>query len=335
MILNRAAVIVIAIVLVLGLGSAAGAQDGPVAESGVMAVVPLVDNIVIDGDLSDWASIPSVTTSNGPQPPADPANTGQVNWRIASVGESLAFSATVVDATIVAGQHGGNYWNEDSVELYVNFSGDQNATEYAPGIGQLTVSPVDIGNTDPTALTITGENASDFVVNGFVFATTDGWGLEISIDLGGLVSPAPLDQFGLQVQANGSSGGDRDTKLIWSLADVDDRSFTDPSVFGTGVFIDGAAETSDATATEGAGDAGALVDEPTELVIDESAVVDVVPESEAVASGDEVVARGEQPPSSRFFLASAIITAATLLIGGVLIERKRQADEKRSAPTPD
>ena len=73
-------------------------------------------------------------------------------------------------------------------------------------------------------------------MRGFVFATADGWGLEIEMPLAGLVDPAEGVTFGVQVQANGSSGGDRDTKLSWSLADVGDTSFTDPSVFGTGVF---------------------------------------------------------------------------------------------------
>lgn len=326
----------IAVVFWFGFSSAVAAQDAPIAEPGVTAIVPLVDNIVIDGDLSDWASIPSVTTSSGPQPPADPANTGQVTWQIATVGQSLAFSATVVDATIVAGEHGQNYWNEDSVELYVNFSGDQMVAEYGPGIGQLTVSPIDIGNTDPTALTITGTNASDFVVTGFVFATPDGWGLEISVDLGGLASPTPLDQFGLQVHANGSSGGDRDTKLIWSLADVDDRSFTDPSVFGTGVFVDENGQSTESTVSEAADDAVDTSDELAQLEIDEAEdVASAVPEAEVVASGDEAAVLGEEPPSSRFFLVAAIITAATLLIGGAVIERKRQSDEKRLTPDPD
>lgn len=331
----------IAVVFLVGLGSPAGAQDEPIADPGVTAIVPLVDDIVIDGELSDWAEIPSVTTSSGPQLSADPENTGQFTWQVAGVGQSLAFAATVVDATIVAGQHGQNYWNEDSVELYVNFSGDETATEYGPGIGQLTFSPIDVGNTDPTGLTITGANASDFVVNGFVFATPDGWGLEVSIDLAELITPAPLDRFGLQVHANGSSDGDRDTKLIWSLADVDDTSFTDPSVFGAGVFVrdwpasagatDGAGvgAGADVTGTAGSNDdaVGAIDDQTADVVTDESA---------AVADNEvETASRGEEPESGRFFLLTAVFTAATLMAGGLLIERKRQADEKRSVAKPD
>lgn len=319
--------------LVVVLASPVGAQEQPPLEPGVSTYVPIVDSIVIDGDLSDWTGLPVIITSTGPTPPADPANTGSVTWQVAAVGQTLVFSATVVDATIVAGQHGDNFWNEDSVELYVNFSGDRQVTSYRPGIAQITFSPIDIGNADPAALTITGNNAADVAVTGFVFATADGWGVEAALSLDGLGVPVDQGEFGLQVHANGSRGGDRDTKLIWSIADVDDSSFSNPSVFGTGVFVDeNNAAPLDEPATDASADTAAAVDdvtaEPDEPVADVS-IDDPVAEALPDESVAPVVAVEE--PKGRTLLVAAVLSAASIMLGGFWFEHRRKADEERRA----
>jgi hypothetical protein len=323
----------IILTLVVVGASPAGAQERPTLEPGVATYVSIVDSIVIDGDLSDWTSLPTIITSTGPTLPADPANTGSVTWQVATVGQTLVFSATVVDATIIAGQHGENYWNEDSLELYVNFSGDRQVTSYRPGIAQITFSPVDIGNADPAALTITGNNASDVSISGFVFATADGWGVEAALSLDGLAVPVDRGEFGLQVHANGSSGGDRDTKLIWSIADVNDSSFSDPSVFGTGVFVDEInAAPVDEPATDASVDTAVAVDdvtvetdEPASGVSIDDLVAEVLPD-ESVAP---VVAVEE--PKSRTLLIAAVFSAASIMLGGFWFEHRRKADEERRA----
>lgn len=309
------------------------ARDVPELEPGVAVYVPLVDSIIVDGDLSDWLGLPTVVTSTGPSPSSDPANTGSVTWQIAVVGETLVFSATIADATIVAGQHGENYWNEDSLELYVNFSGNLQAPSYGPGIAQITFSPVDIGNTDPSALTITGTNASDFTISGFVFATADGWGVEVGVNLDGLVIPSDLGEFGLQVQANGSRGGDRDTKLIWSVADVNDTSFNNPAVFGTGVFLDDAsgAELEEApgdTSIDAPIDAEGDPEQSDGLVIDPS--IDA-PVDEVVT--DEVSAPPLDPPESgsRGVLIAAVLAAVAIMAGGFLFEHRRSVEDRQRA----
>lgn len=314
--------------------SPVAAQERPELPSGESTWVSIVDSIVVDGDLSDWANVASIVTSTGPTPAADPANTGSVTWQVAAVGQTLVFSATVVDSTIVAGQHGDDYWNEDSLELYVNFSGVLDATSYGSGIAQITFSPVDIGNTDPTSLTISGNNASEVNVSGFVFATADGWGVEAAVDLDGLAVPVDGGEFGLQLQANGSSGGDRDTKLSWSLADVNDQSFSDPSVFGRGIFADetsGAAidepstDTSTETAAPAPGDAAVdAVDPATDEALD-----DFAPEPEVDESVTPPVAPDEA--KSRTLLIAAVLAAASIMAGGFWFEHRRKADEERRA----
>lgn len=312
----RAATFVAILVLALAGSGPVVAQDLPVPEPGVVLEVPIVDDIVVDGDLSDWVAVPLITTTSGP---ADFAGSGAINWQIAAVGERLVFSALVDDDVIVAGEHGDDYWNEDSVELYVNLSGDPTATTYGPGIGQLTFSPVDIGSADPDALTITGNGAEAFEVTGFVFETSTGWGVEVAVDLTGRLVPADGERFGLQVHANGSNGGDRDTKLIWSLADVDDTSFQDPSVFGTGVFVDqraAVAEDSVAASDE--------VEPETETATAENEVI-VGDAAGASATDDALAAEPLETESegNRSVLIAAVTAAFLLVVGAILLERRK------------
>lgn len=346
---------IVALVLVSLLGgwfaaaaSPAGAEV-PRGEPGVSIFVPLsnASGIVIDGDLFDWNGVPLVVTTSGP----NPADAGEVRWQVAADGQELYFAATVADSSIVAGEHGDDYWNEDSIEFYVNFSADQNATTYGPGIAQITFSPVDIGNDDPDSLTISGNNAASMNVSGFVFPTADGWGVEVALDLSGLTAPAHRKGFGVQMQVNGSSGGDRDSKLSWSTADVNDTSFQDPSVFGTAIFFDDLiepvpAQTDDQSDVEPEivpdTDAPASADDEAEQAVVDSG--DTAAPQKEVVTGDlettEVAAEGATEPGpsgNRSLLIAAIISVATIMIGGLWFERRRQASERRlaSGPAPE
>ncbi|MEZ5231008.1 MAG: sugar-binding protein, partial [Acidimicrobiales bacterium] len=180
----------------------------------------------------------AIVSTDGPTPSADPATTGELTWSVAAQGSRLFVSATITDASIIAGQHEENYWNEDSIEVFLNATDAIDTTTYGPGIGQVRFSAVDIGNTDPTTLTLSGTNVDTFDVEGFVFATPDGWGLEGVIDFSEWIEPAHGLSLGFQVHANGATTADRDLKVIWSDTDPDDRSFDDPSVFGTGVLFE-------------------------------------------------------------------------------------------------
>ncbi len=194
--------------------------------------------ITIDGDLADWADVPSFVTTTGPMPSADPATNGELTWSIAAEESRLYVSATITDDSIIAGEHGEGYWNEDSIEVYLNATDNLDPMSYGPGIAQVRFSAVDIGNTDPAALTLSGTNIETFAVEGFAFATPNGWGIEGVIDFSEWIEPSHGVSLGFQMHANGASTSDRDLKLIWSAADVDDLSFERPSVFGTAVLFE-------------------------------------------------------------------------------------------------
>lgn len=319
--------------LLLGLAVPAGAQE-PVEVPGEVVVVPLAtpSPIVLDGDLGDWATLPAIVTNDGPVPSADPANSGQLRWQVAADLSTFYFAATITDDNIVAGRNGDDYWNEDSIELYLDVSGDDTLTTYGDGVAQITFSAVDRGNTDPQQLSLSGSRAPDFAVSGFVFATTAGWGVEMAIDLTDKVVPANGESIGFQVQANGSSGGDRDLKISWSNADINDDSFQDPSVFGRAVFVDESAASVSEDSVDTANEAESIDSASTDGAAKaaEDPVEEATVEAPAAVEQD-VEANSDEPESSRSLLYAAVFSAASILIGGLWFERRRKKSEAASA----
>ncbi len=239
---------IVAAAMALGAGAAGAVEaDGldqvPAPVDGEVLYIPWAADdgtmgITIDGDLADWSGVPSIVTTGGPMPSADPATNGELTWSVVAEGSKLYVSATITDASIIAGEHEDGYWNEDSIEVYLNATDNLDTSSYGPGIGQVRFSAVDIGNADPDALTLSGTNADTFDVEGLVFATPDGWGIEGVIDFSEWIEPTHGLSLGFQMHANGASTLDRDLKLIWSSADTEDVSFDDPSVFGTAVLFE-------------------------------------------------------------------------------------------------
>lgn len=218
------------------------AQDdgllAPLGVEGETVYIPFPVDITLDGDLSDWAGVPFHTVDWGPNPSRDPQENGSFTFGLAADAERLYVAMTMPDKTIIAGQHGTDFWNEDSLEFFVNLTGDFWARGYADGIHQVNINAADIGNTDPTAITVTGVRARDLPVQAFVFATEDGWGFEAAVSLGDWLTPAHGAEIGFQAQANGASVLDRNVLLSWSKADTNNGSWQNPSLFGRAIFFE-------------------------------------------------------------------------------------------------
>lgn len=203
---------------------------------GEVVYIPFPVQIGTDG-MPDWNSLPSYTVDTGPNLSSDPAENGSFSFALASDGESLFLRFTMKDLNIVAGRHGGEYWNEDSLEFYINDSGDLNAKVYGPGVFQVNVNATGI---DSGELPLTGVRleVEDPELWGRSFRTDDGWGFEAALSLAGRPRPVHGGAFGFQAQANGATADARDVKLIWSVFDTDDKSWKSPSLFGSALWFE-------------------------------------------------------------------------------------------------
>lgn len=208
------------------------------------AAFPL--SVTVDGNLAEWAAVPYATFDDGPQRSADPSADGSVAFAAVADGENLYLSLLVTDSTIVAGQNGIQYWSEDSVEVYINASGDLERTAFGPGVVQINFPAVNIGKPMEQAI-FAGLNWETTGVEAITVATSSGYAIEALIPLVSTqweITPAEDETIGFQVQLNGASqSGGRTVKLSWSNKDrTSDLSYTNPSVFGRLTFaqIEGA-----------------------------------------------------------------------------------------------
>jgi oligosaccharide reducing-end xylanase len=225
----------------LSLVAPAQAADllAPAEIEGEVVYIPFPVKIQLDGKLDDWAGVPLQTVARGPSTSKNPLENGSFSYAVAADNEYFYIHMTSVDKVLIAGKHGGDLWNEDSMEFYMNASGDLATKNYGSNIFQVAFSPADIGNSDPSKPRHFGQGYSNLDLKGFVFKTNDGWGFEASIPLAKLNLKASHGlEVGFQAQANGASEADRNVKLIWSKADKTDNSYQNPSLFGRALFVE-------------------------------------------------------------------------------------------------
>lgn len=215
------------------------AQLAPDSVEGLAYYAPFPVSITLDGDLADWENIPTVTlgdTSEG-------ANTESVTFATAADGEYLYFMADVRDPHIIAGFNDpvGGWYMEDSVEFYLNATGDPTLTSYETGVAQIGLMAANIDS--PDELMVGGGNSMDSDVDLVAVETENGYRVEAAVPLvndAWTIEPDHLAEIGYQVHLNGASAPDasQSTKLIWSAADTQDQSWQNPSVFGRLIFWD-------------------------------------------------------------------------------------------------
>jgi endoglucanase len=233
------------LILLLGLcltsGGVALAQDSdqlaPPEVPGEVVYIPFPVKITLDGALTDWKGVPTITVEKGPTPSSDPAENGSFTFAVAADAENFYITMSMPDQKIIAGKHGTDFWNEDSFEFFLNTSGDLAATTYTDAISQVNINATNIGNTD-AAITVTGVNGDKLDVRALVFSTDTGWGFEAAMPLPSRIKLAHGLEIGFQAQINGASELDRDVKLIWSNADTSDNSWNNPSLFGRAIFFE-------------------------------------------------------------------------------------------------
>ena len=219
---------------------AAAAPSGPLAPDGIVQEIyfaPFPHSISLDGDLSDWEDIPRVRLPAGGD---EVSASTSLSFAAAADEEYLYLMGDVIDETIVSGEHGDDYWNEDSLEFYLNATGNLSLTAYEEGVVQVTIPPVNIGMEEEKPI-LGGVRHKDARAQVEVVKTENGYAVEVALpletDVWG-IRPEHGAVLGFQVHLNGASELDREIKLIWSKFDSNDSSYYDPSVFGELIFFE-------------------------------------------------------------------------------------------------
>ncbi len=174
---------------------------------GEVVYIPFPVEITLDGNLDDWATVPAITVDRGNAISPDPTQNASFDFSVAADTENVYITLWTEDSNIITGQHATDFWNEDSFEFYLNLSGDRYASAYSEDIFQININPGDIGNSDPTAINVTGTNSAASGVQAFVFATETGWGIEAAVPL--TMTPEHGLEIGFQAQMNGATQQDR------------------------------------------------------------------------------------------------------------------------------
>ncbi|MGI9642976.1 MAG: glycoside hydrolase family 9 protein [Acidimicrobiia bacterium] len=242
----------------------ASAAVPPVPEQivGEVVYIPYPVDIAVDGDLSDWAGLEQIYVDYGPEPSKKPGENDSFTFSVASDGTHLYLAMTMPDENIVTGRHGSDWWDEDSLEFYFNFTDNLDAPNFTNGIHQVRMLPYNIGNTDPDDFVLNGAFAGAIDPRAIVFATDDGWGFEASVVIPETYAVAHGAAIGFQAQANGAAINDRNVKLIWSLRDENDDSWQNPAVFGTGVFFELGSDTVPSPPERGSSEVALEIPEP-------------------------------------------------------------------------
>jgi beta-glucanase (GH16 family) len=205
----------------------------PAAVIGEMYYAPFPVSITLDGDLSDWAGVPWIEMER-------PGATASIKFALSADADNLYFAADVTDAAIIAGEHNVDFWNEDSVELYLNATGDLTIRRYEDGAAQVTIPAVNIG-VHSDEIVLAGVRGSTVGAQAVVVESDGGYIVEVALPLVNDVweiVPEHDGTLGMNVHLNAAATANRDTKLIWSLKDVADNSYQDPSLFGQLVFFE-------------------------------------------------------------------------------------------------
>lgn len=202
---------------------------------------PFPVSVTLDGEFGDWAGVPRVTVAAD----ADPSSPA-MSFAAAADKEYLYLSADVVDDNIVSGVHGEDYWNEDSVEFYINGTGDLTLSAYTEGVVQLTIPALNVDLPVEEAI-VAGVQGATAGAQVKAVKTETGYAVEVAVPLQNdiwNIEAVDGNVIGFQVHLNGAATQDRSTKLIWSVLDTADQSYQNPGVFGQLIFHEVGGESS-------------------------------------------------------------------------------------------
>jgi beta-glucanase (GH16 family) len=215
----------------LSLSVYAQASLAPEGEEGETYFAPFPVPIALDGNFQDWDKVPQVIMGAGVGRPA-------MTFAAAADATNLYLYANIADTNIISGEHGTDFWNEDSVEFYLNATGDLSLRSYTDGVAQLTI-PAMNAELAPEEAVLAGVNGLTLGAQIHAAPTNNGWAVEVAIPLENelwSITPENGGILGFNVHLNAASELNRDSKLIWGVNDTNDSSYQNPSVFSQLIF---------------------------------------------------------------------------------------------------
>ncbi len=236
--LSMLAVMLIGVLMLSSVLFTAAQDDDRLAPDGMPGesyFAPVVVDITLNGDASDWAGVPTVTIPGDAGPDAGKAG---VSFAATSDGEYLYLLGMVYDDNIISGEHGTDYWNEDSLEFYINGTGDLTLSSYVDGTVQITVPALNATTNETVIAGVQGLTADATLE---AVTTEYGWVVEVAVPLENniwRIKPEHGNVIGFQVHLNSASKDNRDAKYIWSIYDPADQSYINPSLFGRLIFFE-------------------------------------------------------------------------------------------------
>ena len=200
--------------------------------------------VKLDGKFNDWPkAVPwhKVPHDMGTQPAP---NDDDASFEFACLADDnfLYFAIKIHDDKKVVDEDVGcNVWKDDSFEVYID-GGNEKAASYDGNDSQVTIGRDNVGGDpdNPKLGGCVGQLQGPNTGTKAVVVDTDyGWAGEVALPLQTWgIKPADGKVIGFNVHLNDDDDkGPRDHKLIWSVKDVADQSWKNPSVFGELKFV--------------------------------------------------------------------------------------------------
>jgi hypothetical protein len=210
-------------------------------EPGVMYDAAFPVTVTLDGDFTEWSSIPwhSVTHDMGWDNPTDDAD-GSLEFACVADNDYLYFAVKIWDdAKVVDENTGGDVWQDDSIEAYVD-GGNEKAGSYDDNDRQLTIGRDNVGGDVDNPMM--GGQGPGSGTKAAVVDTSYGWAVEAATPLATYgITPAVGTVIGFNMQLNDDDDGDgRDHKLAWSAVELasGEDSWENPQMFAELQFVD-------------------------------------------------------------------------------------------------
>ena len=210
------------------------------AEPGVMYDCAFPVTVTLDGDFADWPGVPWDTVDhtmgwNNPDSDAD----GSMKFACVADDQFLYVGVKIWDdAKVIDENVGGDVWQDDSVEIYID-GGDEKASTYDANDAQITIGRDNVGG-DVLHPKLGGSGPKDNT-QAAVIETDYGWAIESAILLSDFgIAPADGTVIGFNIQLNDDDDkGGRDHKLAWSAVELakGESSWNNPSVFAELEFV--------------------------------------------------------------------------------------------------